>query len=121
MPGLGRASPPEAGLARPPDCVRPVRQRLGRRRPGEPGCFDHDARDTGRADSPRIMQRLSPRQEQIVVRIALGDTDKEIALQLGISERTVRTHLERLYRSLGVHNRAGAVAVCLTRGGMTLP
>jgi DNA-binding CsgD family transcriptional regulator len=66
-------------------------------------------------------QQLSPRQEQIVVCIALGKTDKEIAIQLGISERTVRTHLERLFRSIGVHNRAGAVAVCLSRGDLRGP
>ena len=60
---------------------------------------------------------LSPRQEQILDLIALGMADKQIALQLGISQRTVRTHLERLFRSIGVRSRAEAVAVWLRTAG----
>ena len=54
---------------------------------------------------------LSRRQEQVVRLIADGLTDKEIAVRLGLRERTVRTHLERLYARHGLHNRAGAVSI----------
>jgi len=40
--------------------------------------------------------------------------DKQIARRLGISQRTVRTHIERLFRSMGAHSRAQAVAMCLS-------
>ena len=40
--------------------------------------------------------------------------DKQIAIRLGISQRTVRTHIERLFRSTGVHSRAQAVAMFLS-------
>jgi DNA-binding CsgD family transcriptional regulator len=52
---------------------------------------------------------LSPRQEEVLRLIADGYTDKEIAVRLGLRQRTVRTHLERLYARHGFHNRAGAL------------
>ena len=59
------------------------------------------------------MIRMSPRQEEILNLIADGFTDKEIALRLGLRQRTVRTHLERLYARHGLHNRAGALTIWL--------
>jgi DNA-binding NarL/FixJ family response regulator len=56
---------------------------------------------------------FSPRESEIVHLIALGFEDKEIANRLGISRRTVRTHLERLYEDLNIHSRAGAVYLWL--------
>jgi DNA-binding CsgD family transcriptional regulator len=56
------------------------------------------------------MRRLGPREQQIIDLISGGKADKEIAVELGIGVRTVRTHLERLYRKSNVHSRAEAVA-----------
>ena len=53
---------------------------------------------------------VTPRQAQILWRIALGLSDKEIASSLGVSPRTVQTHLVRLFREHGLHTRAAAVA-----------
>jgi DNA-binding CsgD family transcriptional regulator len=61
-------------------------------------------------------QRFSPRESEIVRLIALGLEDKEIANTLGISRRTVRTHLERLFEDLDVHSRAAAVYLWLGSG-----
>ena len=57
-----------------------------------------------------MMRQFSPRQSEIVSLVAEGRGDKEIALQLGVSVSTVRTHLQRLYREIGVHSRSRAVA-----------
>ena len=57
----------------------------------------------------------SPRQLDILRRVALGQTDKEIAHGLKISEETVGTHLRTIFDKLGVPNRAAAVAVCAER------
>jgi DNA-binding NarL/FixJ family response regulator len=62
--------------------------------------------------------RLSPRQEQVLSLIADGLTDKEIAVRLGLQQRTVRTHLERLYARHGLHNRAGALTIWLRSRGV---
>lgn len=42
--------------------------------------------------------------------IASGLSDKQIAACLGLSPRTVRTHLERLFRNHALHSRTAAVA-----------
>jgi DNA-binding NarL/FixJ family response regulator len=53
--------------------------------------------------------RASTRQQQILDLLELGATDKEIAAELTVSYRTVRTHLEHLYRKFGVSTRTGMV------------
>jgi DNA-binding CsgD family transcriptional regulator len=58
---------------------------------------------------------LSPRQEQILALIASGKSDSEIAARLGISSRTVGSHLQRVYQAHGLHTRAAAVAAWLRR------
>jgi DNA-binding NarL/FixJ family response regulator len=55
--------------------------------------------------------RFSPRQSEIVGLIASGYSDKQIAQALRVSQRTVRTQLERLYAANGLHSRAQAVHV----------
>ncbi len=54
--------------------------------------------------------RLGPRERRVLELLAQGASNKEIARELGISEGTVRTHLERLYRKLGVRSRTEAAA-----------
>ena len=55
------------------------------------------------------------RQVQILELAARGQSDKEIAVALGVSIHTVRTHLQRLYQSAGLANRAEAVAAWLAQ------
>lgn len=58
-----------------------------------------------------VEPRFSPRQSEIVRLIASGYSDKQVARALGVSQRTVRTQLERLYAANGLHSRAQAVHV----------
>lgn len=53
---------------------------------------------------------LSSRQLEILELLARGMANKEIARRLNIAEGTVKVHLNAAFRSLGVHNRAGAVS-----------
>jgi len=48
---------------------------------------------------------LTPRENQIVHLIASGEKNKEIAGQLGISERTVKAHLTSVFRKTGISDR----------------
>jgi DNA-binding CsgD family transcriptional regulator len=58
--------------------------------------------------------KLSPRERQIVECVLSGvDSEPEIAGQLAMSSRTVHTHVERLYRKLGVSSRSQLLAVLL--------
>lgn len=69
---------------------------------------------TGAAGAAAAPARaLSARERAILERIRDGRTNEEVALQLGISALTVKNHLQRVYRVLGVGNRAHAVARCL--------
>ena len=54
--------------------------------------------------------QISARQREILVLIAEGYSDKGIARRLGMSDRTVESHLQRLYQRHGVHTRAAMVA-----------
>src|SRR5207248_8578298 len=65
--------------------------------------------------------RVTDRQHQILDLAARGQSDKEIALGLGISVHTVRTHLQRLYRAQGLTNRAEAVAAWAARESPDAP
>lgn len=52
---------------------------------------------------------LSARQTEVLLRAIKGQPNKIIALDLGIAEGTVKTHLSGAFRTLGVHNRTQAV------------
>ena len=53
--------------------------------------------------------RLTARQRELLHLVAAGHTNAQIARRLGISEGTVRTHLENIYRLLQVSSRTAAV------------
>jgi len=53
--------------------------------------------------------RLTPRQNELLGLLAAGHTNTQIARRLGVSEGTVRTHLENIYEKLGVSSRTAAV------------
>jgi DNA-binding NarL/FixJ family response regulator len=59
---------------------------------------------------------LSPREIEILQKVAYGATTKEVADQLGISFHTVKTHLERIFEKLGANDRAQAVAIAIRNG-----
>jgi DNA-binding NarL/FixJ family response regulator len=67
-------------------------------------------------DRPSGAAPLSPREVEILQKIAYGATTKEVADQLGISFHTVKTHLERIFEKLGANDRAQAVAIAIRQG-----
>lgn len=69
-------------------------------------------------DSPRPSSSLdlTDRELQVLRAVARGERSKEIAAQLGITERTVKAHLASIYNKLGVDSRAAAIAVASHKG-----
>ncbi|TKH41377.1 DNA-binding response regulator [Paenibacillus terrae] len=59
---------------------------------------------------------LTEKERNILQSVARGLRSKEIAFDMGISERTVKAHLTNIYNKLGVDSRSEAVAVSLERG-----
>lgn len=60
---------------------------------------------------------LSPREQDVVRLLGAGTGTKEIAEKLGISEKTVRNHLEHMYRKLQVKSRAELILLAAKLGG----
>lgn len=59
---------------------------------------------------------LTERELEVLRDASRGARSKEIALHLGISERTIKAHLDSIYNKLGVDSRAAAVATAIERG-----
>ena len=56
---------------------------------------------------------LTPKQAEILLWVAQGKTNAETALILGISEGTVKKHLEHIFEKLGVEKRGAASLIAL--------
>ncbi len=84
---------------------------------------DHD-RDrlatSGGASLDRPSTELSTRELEVLRLVAVGLPDKQVAEQLGISQKTVRNHLTRVYGKLGAGNRVEAVVNGLRIGLLSL-
>jgi len=59
---------------------------------------------------------LTPRELEVLQLVAAGNTNRDTAAHLFISEATVKTHLINIYAKLGVPDRASAVAEAFRRG-----
>jgi DNA-binding CsgD family transcriptional regulator/Flp pilus assembly protein TadD len=68
-------------------------------------------------ESARNRPALTPREKQIIRWVAEGKTNREISIILGVSTRTVKFHLKRVYEKLGgVENRWAAVVGLVAEG-----
>lgn len=63
-----------------------------------------------------LLDRLTPRQREILVRIAEGQSTKEIARALDISVKTVESHRSQLTERLSIHDVAGLVRFAIKAG-----
>jgi DNA-binding CsgD family transcriptional regulator len=61
---------------------------------------------------------LTKREAEVLFWVAKDKSNKEIAVILNCSDRTVKKHLEHIYEKLGVQTRAGAIVQALSRLGM---
>lgn len=78
--------------------------------------FDYVAQQFTRSPNFFIKQQfgLTRREQQLVELVGRGLTNKEIAGTLCLSEQTVKNHVHRVLRKLGVRDRLAAVEVCRT-------
>lgn len=68
------------------------------------------------AKDEEILRRalsITQREAQVLVWIARGKANRDIAQILGLSPRTVNKHLEQIYAKIGVENRASATALAV--------
>jgi DNA-binding NarL/FixJ family response regulator len=72
--------------------------------------------DEIRSPSPVETVPLSPRELEVVRLLARGKSNKAIAIRLGISERTARTHVSNILRRLGLSSRTEAAVWAVEHG-----
>lgn len=72
--------------------------------------------DSGFEELAPTDNKLSKRQKQLIVMLDRGLSNREIAEELGISEHTVKVHLWRLFRRLGVKSRTQTIHYARTHG-----
>ena len=68
------------------------------------------------ARTTRAGPEMSDREREVMTLVADGLANREIGERLGISEKTVKAHLTRVYQRLGISNRSQAVAYARQRG-----
>jgi DNA-binding NarL/FixJ family response regulator len=73
-------------------------------------------RRTQEADEKQRVDRLTPRETEILQLMAQGLPTDEIAAQLGVSPYTLRTHVQNILTKLGVHSKLEALAFAIRHG-----
>ncbi len=61
-------------------------------------------------------QLLTARQIEVLRLVTQGKTDRQIASELTLSEKTVGRHMENIFLRLGVSSRAAATAIAIRSG-----
>ena len=64
----------------------------------------------------KVSLGLTNREQQLVILIGRGLTNKEIATQLQLAEQTVRNHVHRMLRKVGASDRLAVVELCRMQG-----
>ncbi len=70
--------------------------------------------DKSEIDLGFVAQALSEREREIIEYLIKGSSNKQIAAELFISLSTVKTHVYRIYKKLGIKNRVELIARCTT-------
>jgi DNA-binding NarL/FixJ family response regulator len=71
--------------------------------------------------APDTTQALTERETEVLKLLAQGKANKEIAAELVIGEKTVKTHVSNILMKLGVQSRTQAALFAAQRGLVTLP
>ena len=74
------------------------------------------ARVVAQVNAPKRSSTLSARERQVLRLVARGRSNKQIARDLAITERTVKFHMTSIFNKLGADNRAQAIAIAAQRG-----
>ena len=71
-------------------------------------------------DMIRRLDRLTPRELQILERLARGESTERVARELGLSKHTLRTHTQNVLTKLGVHSKLEAIVAAMRHGRIPL-
>ena len=77
------------------------------------------ARRPGPRDRPAALDELTARELEVLVLVARGCSNADIARQLVVSDATAKTHVARIFSKLSLHDRAQAVVLAYESGLVT--
>ncbi|MFL1528591.1 response regulator transcription factor [Pseudomonas sp. O230] len=90
-----------------------------RRRPQLSDSSDSDVSDLDRIEIPAVFNQLSPRQLDVARLVGKGQTNYQIACELGITENTVKLYVSQVLRLTHMHNRTQlALALSPSNSGL---
>jgi DNA-binding NarL/FixJ family response regulator len=69
-----------------------------------------------RISAPETVDELSARELEVLCLLVRGESNRGVAVRLGLSQNTVKTHISNIFGKLQVQSRAEAVVVALRRG-----
>lgn len=75
-----------------------------------------DAKDRRSSDARARFDRLSKRQRQVLLAMAAGKLNKQVAFELGLTERTVKMHRAAMLHALDVRTAAEAIRLAIEAG-----
>ena len=64
----------------------------------------------------RRLDRLTPRELEILQLLSDGRSPDDIAVELGVSRHTLRTHVQNVLMKLGVHSKLDAIVAAIRHG-----
>jgi len=75
---------------------------------------------SGKPESVKGLEQLTPKEQEVLYHITLGESNREIAEQLFISEKTVKTHITSILGKLELQDRTKAAVHALRNGWFEL-
>ena len=72
--------------------------------------------DERRGSAYEQIASLSPRQREVLIEMARGKLNKQIAHDLELSERTIKMHRSAMFKALGIRTTADAIRVAIEAG-----
>ncbi|HKH17756.1 MAG TPA: response regulator transcription factor [Solirubrobacteraceae bacterium] len=100
----------------PADLVRAIRTAHGGQSPLSPATATRVVEELARGGRPRAADLLTPRELDVLRLIARGRSNKRIALELGVAEKTVKTHVSHVLAKLGLSDRTQAALYAVREG-----
>ena len=90
----------------PPELVRAIRSAHGGNAPLSPTIATRVVEEIAQGGgAPAAVDDLTPRERDVLILIARGRSNKVIALELGVAEKTVKTHVSHILGKLGARSR----------------
>jgi two-component system, NarL family, response regulator LiaR len=101
----------------PPELVRAIRSAVEGNAPLSPTIATRVVEEIAHGGgAPAVVDDLTPRERDVLILIARGRSNKVIALELGVAEKTVKTHVSHILGKLSLTDRTQAALYAVRHG-----